>query len=74
MTLRIPDYGRACVLAYQLCAPLFINRIYNCLQLSEVEESLIVCCNDGVCVGGPLEGAVCLDPLALSGLGLWVER
>ena len=23
MTLRIPDYGRAFVLAYQLCAPVF---------------------------------------------------
>ena len=25
MTVRIPDYGRACVLAYQLCAPLPID-------------------------------------------------
>jgi hypothetical protein len=24
VTLRIPSYGRACVLAYQLCAPLII--------------------------------------------------
>ena len=31
VTLRIPHYGRASVLAYQLCAPLLVLRVELCL-------------------------------------------
>ena len=32
VTLRIPGYGHTCVLAYQLCAPLFITTLLNATQ------------------------------------------
>ena len=34
MTVRISDYGRACILAYQLCAPLVIIMILITFQLA----------------------------------------